>query len=166
MYGCPALGPPVGADVKAKRKAHREDQQGGPIRHGFFRHRRSRARAGLALAYNPNNHGHHYGQLKHQAAPAPNPPPAVQGSQVPAPGPTIASYLSTGESAPALQPVTTIPLPAAGPIESVSARPASNTGISWLVLLILPALLAVWLMVFARGAVTVSRLMRRTATAT
>jgi hypothetical protein len=115
-----------------------------------------------ALAYNSNNHGHHYGQLKHRQVSAPNPPPAVHLNPTQASGPTTASHLSTGGSAPAVQPVTTIPLPAADPIEVVAARPERNPGMSWLVLLILPALLAVWLMVFARGAVTVSRLMRRT----
>lgn len=116
-----------------------------------------------ALAYNSNNHGHHYGQLKHQHLPAPNPPPVVPAITTQAPGPTTASHLSTGGSAPAVEPITTIPLPVADPIQVVASRPARNPDISWLVLLILPALLAVWLMVFARGAMTVSRFMRRTA---
>jgi hypothetical protein len=118
-----------------------------------------------ALAYNSNNHGHHYGQLKHLQVPAPNPPPAVDTNPAQASGPATASHPSAGESAPAVQPVATIPLPVADPIEVVASNPERNLGISWLVLLILPALLAVWLMVFARGAVTVSRLMRRTVAA-
>lgn len=122
-----------------------------------------------AIAYNPNNHGHHYGQLKHQQPPPPpNPPPAPSGNPVPASGPTANSHLLTGGSAPSTlpvttnpPPVTTNPLPVSDPIEAVSAPPAKDAGTSWLLLLILPALLAVWLMVVGRGAVTVARLTRR-----
>lgn len=119
-----------------------------------------------ALAYNPNNHGHHYGQLKHQQPPPHNPPPAPGGNPVPASGPTVNSQLLTGGNAPAAQPATTTnPLPVSDPIEAVSAAPAKNAGNSWLLLLILPALLAVWLMVVGRGAVSVARLTRRTTAA-
>lgn len=112
-----------------------------------------------ALAYNPSNHGHHYGQLKHQQTPPPPNSPPVGG---PAPAVRAAIPTVVGQTATAVPPVAQLPLPEAGPVISVAADRPNGDGVSWLVLLILPSLVAVWLIVIARGAMTMSRRMRRT----
>ena len=112
-----------------------------------------------ALAFNSNNHGHHYGQLKHQQAPPPNPPPSV-GTLPTVTGPTAAVHHLTatvaGQSRAGIAgPPVLLPVP----VIIRAPRPAGD-GVSWLVLLILPSLVAVWVMVFARAAVRMSRRMR------
>lgn len=114
-----------------------------------------------ALAYNSNNHGHHYGQLKHQQAPPPNPPPPIINPQT-VTGPSVAVHhliaSVAGQSrAGVVAPPVLLPVPV---IISVSAPRPAGDGVSWLVLLILPSLVAVWVMVFARAAVRMSRRMR------
>lgn len=113
-----------------------------------------------ALAYNPGNHGHHYGQLKHQQTP---PPPSIVPPVV-GPAPAVGGAIATtmGQISAAVPPVAELPLPEAAPVISVAADRPNGDGVSWLVLLILPGLVAVWLIVFARGAITMSRRMRRT----
>ena len=129
---------------------------------------------------NPGNHfgeianpGHHYGQLKHQPTPSPSPAPTPAPTSIPptstdqppatAPSGTTsvgtstdpAGAVSTGVAA---QPAT---LPVSNPqstTASIKAPAGHPDGLSWLVLLILPALIAVWLMVFARAAQTAVRL--------
>lgn len=119
-----------------------------------------------------SNPGHHYGQLKHHQAPAPSPPPAPTPS--PRPGPAtvvslVADVISSipdhssgdGSSIPDLPIV--MPVQQA-PSDQVSlGGSAANEEEDWLVLLILPALLAVWLLVFARAALTASRRPRKSA---
>ena len=134
---------------------------------------------------NPGNHfgeianpGHHYGQLKHlpTASPSPTPtpaptstPPAPTG-QPPASAPSgtksggtstdPSGAVSTVDAAvPATLPVSNRQSTTAG-IKDPSGHP---DGLSWLILLILPALLAVWLMVFARAAKSAARLSRKPA---
>jgi len=109
---------------------------------------------------NPNNHGHHYGQLKHRhLAPAPKP---VQ-KPAPAETPTPASRQ------PQSDPAAVKDEPAAVPAELVPAahinvsRSALGGGyLDWLLLVVLPALLAIWLMLFARAVLTASRRRRQT----
>jgi hypothetical protein len=111
-----------------------------------------------ALAENPNNHGHHYGQLKHR-----QPPPTPNAS--PASGLTNSVHLGTSSSAPTQ---ATNPAPKQGstiPRKLHLAASNPGDGVSWLVLLILPLLAAVWALTFARGALALAR-RRRTAVAT
>jgi len=124
---------------------------------------------------NPGNHygqlsnpGHHYGQLKHQQIPAPSPSPASNPSSNPASHPssngsttTIVVADSPGLSAGdnITLPDFPINLPAQQQTSSRSIlfdSPSANP-LDWLLLLILPALLAIWLMTFTRIAVRVSR---------
>ena len=108
-----------------------------------------------------SNPGHHYGQLKHHQAPAPSPPPAPTPS--PRPGPAtvvslVADVISSIPDLPIVMPVQQ------APSDQVSlGGSAANEEEDWLVLLILPALLAVWLLVFARAALTASRRPRKSA---
>jgi len=106
-----------------------------------------------------NNPGHHYGQLKHnqppptpdpQPAPAPNPQPGTapgtHGSGANA-GNTVLTGLSLsipGFSATAAQGLHT----AVRLGRAASWEPQG--GLDWLILLVLPLLLAVWLIVAAR----------------
>jgi hypothetical protein len=120
-------------------------------------------------APNPNNHGHHYGQLKHQRvtsppppAPAPTPHSVVQPTTSGAP---ISQAVRAGSAgaAPVEQAGTTLPDAIASPVAPViqlqqAAVPAGQ--LDWLLLLILPSLLAVWLIAFvglARGLFGVRR---------
>lgn len=113
-----------------------------------------------ALAYNSNNHGHHYGQIKHQQTPPPNPPAPVGNPQQTVTGPTAAvHHLTTNVAGQPKADVVAPPVLLPVPIIIKAPKP-SGDGVSWLVLLILPSLLAVWLMVFARAAVRMSRRMR------
>jgi len=110
-----------------------------------------------------SNPGHHYGQLRHQhqtppPSPSPNPAPnpghnpaSIPGGQGSNTANAIAHH--TGSVAPAAQtsgvPDVTIVLPvqnqAAGRTAD-SAIPADD--LWWLILLIVPALIAVWLIAF------------------
>lgn len=107
-----------------------------------------------------SNPGHHYGQLKHHHQ---NPPPGPSPNPVPNPGHNPASnpggsgsktvnviVRDPGSVAPAAQtssdPDVTISLPAQN---QAAARAGDNAlpadALDWLILLILPALIAVWL---------------------
>jgi hypothetical protein len=117
---------------------------------------------------NPNNEGHHYGQLKHpktQPVPSPLPAPSpvpttnppstiVPTTIVPAVTAIIAGGSNHGASSSDLasQLPLTAPTQIANPREgSVRTSPAQPTPLDslwWLVLLILPALVATWLMSF------------------
>lgn len=106
-------------------------------------------------APDPDNHGHHYGQLKHH--PVASPPPVTVPTPHPIvqPAPTVAPVVHpTGagivNAVPVQQPapVSTPPEAITSPVAPVSqlnqaADPASQ--LDWLLLLILPSLLAVWL---------------------
>jgi hypothetical protein len=103
-------------------------------------------------APNPNNHGHHYGQLKHHQVTSPPPPvPVPTPHPVAQPTPNVAPVAHTAPAAnvsavPA--PVSTPPDPIASPITPVvvlNQASGSEGQLEWLLLLILPSLLAVWL---------------------
>jgi hypothetical protein len=105
-------------------------------------------------APNPNNRGHHYGQLKHHPvttptpAPAPTPRPAVQPPPSVAPAVHTSRAVAVPVQQPAPAPVAAPPVAIARPVTPVIqlARAADPTGqYDWLLLLILPSLLAVWL---------------------
>lgn len=114
-----------------------------------------------ALAYNGNNHGHHYGQLKHRAQPPPQPgsglSAAVQTAAAGASGPVAKANQSLQA------PVPEKALPGAPPVRLASARSRDDLG--WLILLVLPLLVAIWLLVFARGAIAFARRGEQPATA-
>lgn len=116
-----------------------------------------------------NNPGHHYGQLKHQSPPA-TPPPVATPLQIP-----VAPLLSN-----ALHPATASqPSAVTGPQLSpriphlrltfrilpaeeftlADQQPAID-GLWWLLLLILPLLLAIWVLVATRLAATGVRRLR------
>ena len=109
-----------------------------------------------------SNPGHHYGQLKHKDAQTP--PPAT--SRPPATSSTPPGHVSSGLPSSDPAPAAGIPdLASTLPVSNVLPRqataktpPVSRDWTSWLILLILPALVAVWLMVFARAALTAARL--------
>jgi hypothetical protein len=109
-----------------------------------------------------SNPGHHYGQLKHQQAPAPAPAPAPHPQ--PETGGTTANHPKAGGPATdtAGIPDLTVPLPVqtvgAGQIDFSNG--SSGGAQEWWVLLILPFLLALWLLIAARGALAATR--RRT----
>lgn len=113
-----------------------------------------------ALAYNGNNHGHHYGQLKHRAQPPPQPGSGLNAA-------VQAAAAATGPAAtsnqPRQAPVPEKALPGAPPVRLASARSRDDLG--WLILLVLPLLIAVWLLVFARGAIAFARRGEQPATA-
>ena len=138
--------------------------------------------AGSAVAYNPDNNGHHYGWfnsnghhyglLKHHLLPPPIPAPAPVPAPAPKPKPHPQPHgssggttvLNTGFGQPG-EDVSSIPeLPVVLPpvsegpapqVQIVAATP--DDGLGWPVLVILPALLAIWLLVFARAALTAAR---------
>jgi hypothetical protein len=106
-----------------------------------------------------NNPGHHYGQLRHQSpspVPSPNPTPAPTSTPVTqSPAPTA---VPAGVPAPQTQPQATSKIPdvpvslspqPSGQVSVVAPRPAGD-GLWWLILLILPLLLAIWVVVAAR----------------
>ncbi len=117
---------------------------------------------------NPNNEGHHYGQLKHpKTHPVPSPLPVPSPAPTPNPPVTIVPVTVPAPIVPAIQPVTAhgrtgseavsqIPVtglapvadPKAGSLRTAPARPMPGDPLWWLVLLILPALLATWVMAF------------------
>jgi len=116
---------------------------------------------------NPNNHGHHYGQLKHRLAPPPvtNPTPSSIPATTSATSPALHGRSSAPAAAQQATSALALPWPVlkAGALIKVDSTPSS--GESWLLLLILPALLAVWLLVFARAALAAARRRRRPAPA-
>lgn len=132
-----------------------------------------------ALAYNGDNNGHHYGQLKHHKLPPPNPGPGPTPVPNPPPGvpPTTAGGGSAGTTGSGAGGASTIRLPQLNLIglANVSFRAhaqATNVKFSrlpvsgpadqeWLVLLLLPALLAIWLLLFARATLAAARRRRR-----
>ena len=104
-----------------------------------------------SAAPNPNNHGHHYGQLKHHQVTSPPPPvPVATPHPVAQPTPNVAPVVHTAPAAnvsvPA--PASTKPDPIASPVTPVivlNQAAGSEGQLEWLLLLILPSLLAVWL---------------------
>lgn len=108
-----------------------------------------------------NNPGHHYGQLKHQQPPppVPNPLPTPAPTRAPVPPQSPAATAQpAGHPSPHAQsqPTSKVPdlpatLPAqpSGQISVAAARPAGD-GLWWLVLLVLPLLLVIWVLVFTR----------------
>lgn len=114
----------------------------------------------IALAApDPDNHGHHYGQLKHHPVTSPPPPvPTPTPHPVVQPTPNVAPVIHTppAGNVAAVPVVQAAPLSAApDPIESVAPVIELNQAVDsaagqfdWLLLLILPSLLAVWLIAF------------------
>jgi hypothetical protein len=103
-------------------------------------------------APDPDNHGHHYGQLKHhQVTPPPSPVPVPTPHPVAQPTPNVAPVAHTAPAAnvsavPA--PASTPPDPIASPVTPVivlNQASGSEGQLEWLLLLILPSLLALWL---------------------
>jgi hypothetical protein len=115
-----------------------------------------------------NNPGHHYGQLKHQTpSPAPAPQPVSQpASPAIAPAAAVISAAVPGLDAGAGSPaITAAPINLPTPVKT-SDRLASQDvvpagGLDWMILLILPALLAIWTIVVARMALTAARRRRQ-----
>lgn len=110
-------------------------------------------------APNPDNHGHHYGQLKHH--PVASPPPSVPTPAphpVAQPTPNVAPVIHTPQAGivnagPVLQPapVSASPDKVGAPVAPVIRlnRAADPGGqFDWLLMLILPSLMAVWLIAF------------------
>lgn len=103
-----------------------------------------------ATAYadaNPSNNGHHYGQLKHpKAPPSPSPSPNPGGQPTPTTHPAVAITVTT--PAPITISITLGPVAspvASGQIEPVLGLPElPGNEDDWLLLLILPSLIAVW----------------------
>jgi hypothetical protein len=105
-------------------------------------------------APNPDNHGHHYGQLKHHH-PVTSPPPVPIPQPVVQPTPNVAPVIPTpaagnANAVPVQQsaPLSTAPDTIASPLAPVivlsqAAEPSGQY--DWLLLLLLPSLLAVWL---------------------
>ena len=130
---------------------------------------------------NPGNHfgeisnpGHHYGQLKHQPTPSPSaaptstPPTSTGQPPASAPSGTTSGGGSTDPAGAVSIGVAALPatLPVSNPQSTtagINAPARLPDGLSWLILVILPALIAVWLMVFARAALTAVRLSRKPA---
>jgi len=114
---------------------------------------------------NPDNEGHHYGQLKHpkhppvpapSPAPAPVPTPLPSGNPVHTVVPTVepvTAAVARGIAHSSLQvpDVKLNPAPSqAGQARAASSRPVPQDPLWWLVLVILPALLAIWLIALKR----------------
>lgn len=130
---------------------------------------------------NPGNHygqlsnpGHHYGQLKHATPPpVPSPPPLPTPNPVTHPGApgdvfvqlttTIPGLTDGGASTLPDVPVTLPPQDQTAGRQAASDAAAGNA-LEWLILFVLPALLAIWAIVFARIAMAATR-RRRTARA-
>jgi hypothetical protein len=108
-------------------------------------------------APDPDNHGHHYGQLKHHpvTAPPPVPLPAPASHPTVQSTPSVVAVVHTPRAgnvsavpvqqpAPVSAPLNTIPTTVAPVIELNQAADSAGQ-YDWLLLLILPTLLAVWL---------------------
>ena len=106
-----------------------------------------------------NNPGHHYGQLKHiQPPPAPDPQPAPAPDAQPGTAPgthgsgaTTGNTVHTGISLS----ISDFSVPAGQGLHSAvrldrAASWEAEGGLDWLILLVLPLLLAVWIIVAAR----------------
>ena len=119
-----------------------------------------------------SNPGHHYGQLKHKETPPPTtqtPPPITTQPQTPPPATHPAGASDASRSSGAADPATTNSAGSADPPATVSVNtlqpahvdaktaPVSHDWVSWLILLILPALLVAWMVVFARATLTAVR---------
>jgi hypothetical protein len=108
---------------------------------------------------NPSNHGHHYGQLKHQHPPAPQPPPAAPLAPKTNAPPVVPvgshpNVSITQTIAPPVSSGATLPLPDLGgqdktPQNVVAATPPVRDPNLWVVEALLPALLIVWLIILA-----------------
>ena len=119
------------------------------------------------------NPGHHYGQLKHQQTPPPGlpPPPASiptphRGTNGPATSSTHGLNTGNGQSKGDESSLPDLPVtlpPVQTPQVQLAGSASGGGGLDWLLLAILPALAAVWVMVFARAAQ--STLRRRKAAA-
>ncbi len=116
-----------------------------------------------------SNPGHHYGQLKHHKTP-PVTPPSPGPKPKPNPGPvgTLAHHNlgsgaqpTTGESSWIPDFSLLLPAPTALSDQVQFGDWARGSDQDWLLLVILPALLAVWLWVFARAARSASRRRRQ-----
>ena len=116
----------------------------------------------VLAAPDPDNHGHHYGQLKHHPVTAPSPIPTPVPVPTPTshpvvqPTPSVAPVIPTPR--PVNVPVAPVQQPAASPQASpiavpspvqvtiqVSQAAASTDENDWLLLLLLPTLIAIWL---------------------
>jgi hypothetical protein len=129
-----------------------------------------------------NNPGHHYGQLKHHhhtPAPSPQPQPNPQPAPQPQSGPATGAHYRTLVAA--TQPETFsiggamvgIPnFPIVFPVATergaqIAFAPAGPGGTTdWLILVVLPLLLAIWLLVMARLALAAARRRRQAQPAT
>lgn len=110
-------------------------------------------------APDPDNHGHHYGQLKHQLVTSPPPPvPTPTPHPVVQPTPYVAPVIHTPAAGsvaagPVEQPApvsgTSDPIMSVAPVIELNQAVDSAAGqFDWLLVLILPLLLAVWLIAF------------------
>jgi hypothetical protein len=112
---------------------------------------------------NPDNEGHHYGQLKHPKhppvpvptpAPVPTPPPSTDPIQTivpsikPVTAPGVPGAAHNGIES-ALQ-VPVVGSPIKGQSRAAASLPARQDPLWWLVLVILPTLLAIWLIALKR----------------
>lgn len=124
-----------------------------------------------ATAYadaNPANEGHHYGQLKHPKTPptpSPSPSPAPNPGGQPAPTVHPAVVITVKTPAPISISISVGPIAspvASGLIEPVAGLPqlAGNED-DWLLLLILPSLIAVWLIAAVGLARRIARVGRK-----
>jgi hypothetical protein len=104
-------------------------------------------------APDPDNHGHHYGQLKHHQVTSPPPPvPTPTPHPVLQPTPNAAPVVHTPAARSiSAGPVSASPDPIAAPVAPVLQRNRAADSVGqydWLLVLILPLLLAVWLIAF------------------
>ena len=109
---------------------------------------------------NPNNPGHHYGQLKHaKASPVPIPSPAPVPTPASSPAPVNHPAIVPASNGADRAPAATVPAPVSSPApvtkvpvaDKLKAIPgAVPDPVWWLLLTILPLLLAAWLIAFRR----------------
>jgi hypothetical protein len=109
-------------------------------------------------APDPDNHGHHYGQLKHPKVTSPPPPvPTPTPHPVVQPTPNVAPVVHTPagriiSAGPVLQPAPVSaspdPIVPVAPVIELNRATDSAGQYDWLLVLILPLLLAVWLIAF------------------
>ena len=122
-------------------------------------------------APDPDNHGHHYGQLKHHPVASPSPVPVPTPHPVVQPAPTVApvvhppgagiiNAVPVQHPAPVSAPPEAITSPVA-PVIELNQAPDPGAQFDWLLLLILPSLLAVWLIAFVGLARQLSRVRKK-----